>query len=341
MSLLTTTARFLPGLAATTPGRNQSPRSSLFPRCANPACATGWLRLWRSHRTPIFEGRWACSGECTGELVRAAVEREMSGRSSGIQPHRVPIGLLLVEQGRISPRQLRNALDQQRRTEERTGERILLGRWLVENGIVDEGDLTRILSAQWNCPVFSIAGCRPEEIVSALPRFLAETMGTVPVRMVRGRLLYLACSQRVDRSLAYGVERMSRLRVVPGVVRDSEFRTAQARYLAAQPPPTRILEVASTAILARALTRLIESEKPAEARLVRIHETWWLRIWRQGGSRSALPAATEVEDTLARVGVDFNHATINPVIGTGELVGTADKAGRESPHVRYHSADRG
>ena len=305
MSLLTTTARFLPELVATAPAQNQAPGSSLFPRCANPGCTTGWLRLWRSHRAPIFEGRWACSGECTGELVRAAIEREMNGRSSGIQPHRVPIGLLLVQGGRISPDQLRYALDQQRRAEERTGQRILLGRWLVENGIVDEGDLTRILSAQWNCPIFSIAGCRPEEIVSALPRFLAETMGTVPVRIARGRLLYLACSQRVDRSLAYGLERMSRLRVVAGVVRDPEFRTAQARYLAAEPPPTRILEVASTTILARALTRVVESEKPAEARLVRIHETWWLRIWRQGSRRSTLSASAGVEDTLARVGVDF------------------------------------
>ena len=307
MSLLTTTARLLPGVASMAAAQNQPAGSALFPQCANPGCATGWLRLWRSHRMPIFEGRWACSGECTGELVRAAIEREMSGGSSGIQPHRVPIGLLLVEQGRISPDQLRNALDQQRRSEERTGQRILLGRWLVENGIVDEGDLTRILSAQWSCPVFSIAGCRPEEIVSTLPRFLVETMGAVPVRMVRNRLLYLACSRRVDRSLAYGVERISRLRVVAGVVRDSEYRTARDRYVAAEPPPAHILEVASTAILARSLTRLIESERPAEARLVRIHETWWLRIWRQGSRRAALSAAEGVEDTLARVGMDFSR----------------------------------
>ncbi len=301
MSLLTESAKPNSDLAA---GLSQLPGSSLFPRCANPGCATGWMRLWRSHRVPVFEGRWACSGECTGELVRAAVEREMDRGASGIQPHRVPIGLLLVEQGRISPDQLRDALHQQRRTEERTGQRILLGRWLVENGVVNEGDLTRILSAQWNCPVFSIAGCRPEGVASAMPHFLAETMGTVPVRMVRGRLLYVAGSRRVDRSLAYGLERMLRVRVVAGVVRDSEFRAAQTRYLVTETPPTRILEVANITVLARALARLIESEKPVEARLVRIHETWWLRMWRQGSRKSGLPAVTEVEDTLARVGLD-------------------------------------
>lgn len=291
--------------ASAADGRSRPAGVAMFPRCGNAGCATGWMRLWRSHRMPIFEGRWTCSAECTGELMRAAVDRETDQGISGVQPHRVPVGLLLLDQGLISPDQLRHALGQQLHGEQTTGQRIPLGRWLVESGVVREDELARILSTQWNCPVFSARGCRPEQVASTLPRLLAETTGTVPLRAVRDRCLYVASPGRVDRSLVYGLERISSMRVVAGLVRDSEFPAAQARYVAAETPPTRILEVANIVVLARTLAKLIEVEKPVESRLVRIHETWWLRMWRRG-RRSGVSAAADVEDTLAHVGTDFS-----------------------------------
>jgi len=277
---------------------------SLFPHCANPRCATGWMHLWRSRRVPGFEGRWACSGECMGELVAAAVRREMDGGHaiSPPHPHRMPMGLMLVEQGGITPAQLREALEGQQRAAEQTGETVRLGEWLVRSGVLGEPALMRALSAQWNCPVFPLASYRPEEVAAAMPGFLSEAFGALPVRAAAGRMLYVAFSGRIDRSLSYALERMTGMRVAAGLARDSEFEGAQADFLGTPAPATRFLEAASSWVLVRAITELIESQRPVEARLARIHDYYWLRLWRRAADGPGLPAPGAVEDLLAIVG---------------------------------------
>lgn len=218
------------------------------------------------------------------------------------------MGLLLVEQGRISTTQLREALFQQQRSEQRSGERVLLGKWLIESGILQETELTRALGAQWNCPVFSLAGCSPEEAGSAMPRFFVDTLNALPVRLAGGRLLYVAYAGHIDRSLNYALEHMNGVQVSAGIARDSEFRDARARSLLSEPPPVRFLEAANAGMLARALTRLIESEKPLEARLARVHDCWWLRMWRPAPRRAGLPARGEVHDCLCTIAGEFRSA---------------------------------
>jgi hypothetical protein len=277
---------------------------SLFPRCSNPRCATGWVHLWRSRRIPAFEGKWACSAECMRELVAAAVRRAMDGGDAGglVHPHRLPMGLTLVEQGKITARQLREALEGQRRAAEEGGERMRLGEWLLKSGVLGEPALTRALGAQWNCPVFSLDGYRPQELASALPRFLSDALGALPVRAPGGTQLHVAFSGRVDRTLSYALERMTGLKVVAGVARDSEFVAAQGRYLASEGPRARFLEAASSRVLVRTLANLIETEKPVEARLARVHDYYWLRLWRRTEEGSGLASPDAVEDLLATLG---------------------------------------
>ena len=286
------------------PRGTEAHTGSLFPRCANPHCATAWMRLWRSRRVPGFEGRWACSAECMGELVAAALRREMDGGDSALAPypHRVPMGLMLVDQGKITAQQLHEALDGQRRAAEETGDATRLGEWLLRSGVLSEPALTWALSAQWNCPVFSLDKYRPEEVSTAMLGFFSEAFRAVPVRTARGKLLYVAFSGRIDRSLCYAVERMTGLRVTAGIAPDSEFRNAQERLLATEAPPTRFLEAASSWVLARTITKLIESFKPADARLARIHNFFWLRVWRHVEEGEGLPARNSIEDLLATVG---------------------------------------
>lgn len=289
------------------PGKEETPgagRHLLFAECANPRCSTGWMRLWRSRRVPGFEGRWSCSAECMEERVAAAVRREMEGGASApaSHPHRVPMGLMLIEQGKISPEQLRETLETQKRAAMETGETVRLGEWLIRSGLLSEPALARVLSAQWNCPVFSLDGYRPEEVSSAMPRFLSEALGAVPVSARAGRLLYIAFAGQIDRSLSYAIERMTGLRVASGVACDSQFQSAQAKFLSTAAPRIRFLEAASSWVLVRAITKLIESEKPLEARLARIHEYYWLRIWRRPVDEVGLPAPEAVEDLLCTVG---------------------------------------
>jgi hypothetical protein len=275
------------------------PGRSVFSACGNPRCATGWLRLWRNRRVPGFEGRWACSAACMGDLVAAAIRREMDSGMAGPHAHRLPVGLLLLEQGRISVEQLRKALEEQREAGEGGGTQ-RLGEWLVERGVLDEAAVTRALSAQWNCPVLSPDGFDPGEVAGALPRFLAEATGALPIRVAGGRLLYLAFASGVDRRVAAALEAMTDLKVVAGIAPEAAFARAHRAYLETPGPRAHFLEAGSSWLLARALTGWIEAEKPVEARLRRVHGWFWLRMWRQAPSGSPRPG--EVEDVIGTVG---------------------------------------
>jgi hypothetical protein len=100
----------------------------LFSTCANPACSTGWLHLWRSRTAPVFEGGWSCSMACTIARLEAAIRRETEGRSAEpfTHRHRIPLGLVMLEQGWITSEQLRHALDAQKAAGQGK-----LGEWLV------------------------------------------------------------------------------------------------------------------------------------------------------------------------------------------------------------------
>ena len=241
-------------------------------------------------------------------LVASAVGREAGQPPAPAHAHRVPLGLMLVEQGCLTGEQLRDALHGQRRAADEAAARPRLGEWLIAHGLLSEMELTRTLAAQWSCPVFSLDGFRAEETASAMPPFLAEACGVLPLRLVEGRLLYLAFAGRVDRSLCYAVERMTGFRVTAGLVPDAEFAAVRRRYREVAAPRVRCLEAASGEALARSATKLIEREKPADARLARIHEYYWLRLWRRAPGAALLPAAGNVEDILCTVGHRFGES---------------------------------
>jgi hypothetical protein len=234
-------------------------------------------------------------------MVEEAVAREGSseGQGSGAAVPRIPLGLMLLEQGQLSEQQLRQALESHRRLAEATGEAMRLEDWLLTSGLLSEAAVTRAISAQWNCPVFVLSGSRTEETASTLPRFLAEAMGVLPVRISGEKSVCLAFSERIDRSLSYAVEHMTGLQVAAGVARESEFRREQARFLSRPSPKSRFLEVKDRQSLAREMSAWIEAEQPIEARLARVHEIWWLRIGRRGSDSRLVGGA--VEDLLATV----------------------------------------
>ena len=277
---------------------------SLFPRCANPACATGWMHLWRNRQVPGFEGKWACSAECMEALVASAVRREMDGNevAQPLRTHRVPMGLMLVRDGTITVGQLHAALDEQRRASQEGSESRKLGEWLLQSGVLAEPALTRALSLQWSCPVFSLDGFEPEEMSTALPRFLADAFGALPARTPGEGFCTWHSPDEWTGVSSYALERMTGLRVAAGIAPDSEFRLARERYSAAAAPPAQYLEAASSWALVRSIARRIEAARAVESRLVRVHDIFWLRIWRRALAGPGLPAPDTVEDLLATVG---------------------------------------
>ena len=269
-------------------------RTRLLGTCANPACATSWLQLWRSRSAPIFEGGWNCSPACTMERAEIAVARELEGRGAALEQHRhrVPLGLLMLEHGWITSAQLRSALEGQRA--HKAGR---LGHWLMVKEGVSERLIARALGLQWSCPVLPLDAHDAEGMAPALPRLFVDAFGALPMRVAAGRLLYMGFEGRPDPVLALAVERMSGLRVESGLVEGSRFRAAHQRLLEARFPPVELVEAASEAALVRALARAVERAKPVESRLVRVHDCLWLRMWRRTQT-GPLPETSGVTDML-------------------------------------------
>ncbi|MFZ0742921.1 MAG: hypothetical protein WAM85_00850 [Terracidiphilus sp.] len=279
-------------------GQGSQPRSGLLETCANLDCRSGWLHLWRSRGAPVFEGGWSCSLECTQARMISAVHRELDGRGSGQESHRhrIPLGLVMLQQGWITQSQLRNALDAQRSA--RSGR---LGYWLVQQRAVSEQMVTRALGQQWTCPVLSPDCHDAAGLTGAMPRLFVDAFGALPLRLAAGRVLYMGFEESLDRVLALGTERMTGLRVESGIVEESVFHPAHAHMLEAKFPPVELVEATSEQAAAHALAKSLERARPVESRLVRVHECLWLRMWLRP-QHGPLPETVSVTDVVCSIG---------------------------------------
>ena len=243
-------------------------------------------------------------------LIEQAVARELAD-GAPLEPrkhlHRIPIGLLMLSHGWITPEQLRRALDTQRSTDSK----VRIGECLMQQCNLSEEQITRALSMQWGCPVLSFSGHQPETVSTLVPRVLLDRYGMVPLRNGSSRLAYLAFEDRVDSSAALAVERMSGIRVEVGVVTASEFRRVQERMMRVPFPKAQMLEANSFSMLVDEVAAIIERLRPPQARLVRMHRYFWLRVWNQSESSAAaahapiscsnfMPRIHQVEDILIR-----------------------------------------
>ncbi len=132
--------------------------------------------------------------------------------------HRVPLGLLMLAQGWITPPQLRHALEAQRQNG--TGR---IGEWLIAECGLETEQITRGLSMQWNCPVLSADGFSPEAMALVMPGIFVEQFGMLPLRIAGGRILYLAFEDGLDASAALAVEQMTGLKCESGILNEVQF----------------------------------------------------------------------------------------------------------------------
>ena len=268
-------------------------RGEILRVCSNPACGRGRLRFWRTQETPVFQGGWCCSKECTLARARLAVSREMEGWGvANNRFHRLPLGLAMLEAGWITQADLRAALTAQRAA---GGGR--LGQWLVRQGKASEDEVTRALGMQWSCPVLGAELTCPEGLAALVPRLFVDACGVLPLRVAADRILYLGFEERPDPSLSLAAERITGLRVASGVVRESFFRPAHRRMLEAEFPAVELVEAASESAAAATLASSIERVRPVEARLARVHDCLWMRMW-LGLQRGPLPEPGSILDQI-------------------------------------------
>ncbi|HEY3625627.1 MAG TPA: hypothetical protein VGL00_05070 [Terracidiphilus sp.] len=230
--------------------------------------------------------------------MRVSLRRELDGRGMGASGyrHRMPLGLLMMEQGWITAGQLKQALEQQR-----AGGGGRLGQFLIRQKAVNEELVTRALTLQWSCPVLPLAFHDPEAVSPLLPRLFVDAFGALPLRVAVGKLVYLGFEERPDAVVALALERMSGLRVESGLVRGSQFRPAHERMLKAVYPQAQLLDSSSEPALVRALARAVERVRPVESKLVRVHDCLWLRMWKKGPA-GPVPNVASVEDVIGSVG---------------------------------------
>ena len=253
------------------------------------------MKLWRHRQVPVLEGKWACSKECMWEMTHRAVLGETDQDTAIVHyRHRVPLGLLLLSRGTITQAQLRRALAAQKKAGEGR-----LGEWLVRQQSAKEDDIARVLSAQWNCPVLAAAPHDSAAMANVFPRILIDTFGVVPLRVAGKHLLYVAFEDRIDRSLVLAAERMLGLKVEAGVMRDAEYHNARQQMMRAQFPKTRLLAAENIRGMVHAFTALIEERKAVRSQIVRVHDYFWLRIWRENSENWHPSRSTEeVEDMV-------------------------------------------
>ena len=178
--------------------------------------------------------------------------------------------------------------------------------WLVaECGLATE-QITRGLSMQWSCPVLSTKGFEPEAMSLALPKVFVTEFGVLPLRVAGHRILYLAFEDRLDASVALALEQMTELKVESGLMDGSQFREARAALLQCRAVESNLEGVTSTASLAARIAAILEQKQPIAARLVHLHQYYWLRTWLESGAISGhgnLPRTSEdVYDHIFTIG---------------------------------------
>jgi hypothetical protein len=238
-------------------------------------------------------------------MVRAAVRREVGdgAASTSAVPHRhrVPLGLLMLAQGWITHLQLQKALAAQR--ENGTGR---IGDWLMSECGLEAEQIVRGLSMQWGCPVLTTEGFSPEAMALAMPKVFVERFGLLPLRVAGSRILYLGFADRLDASAAFATEQMTGLKVESGVVEGIQFAAARSRLLGCDGVDVKLETAEDKDAMAARITAILEQKQPIAARLVRLHQYYWLRLWLESGAigkAGSLPATGEdMKDHVFTVG---------------------------------------
>jgi Type II secretion system (T2SS), protein E, N-terminal domain len=196
-------------------------------RCAASDCSHRG-RLWPAFLSQlpgiVLDGRWFCTAECLNDQLIAQIRGLLAGSErERIRHHRIPLGLLLVNNGTISPQQLREALHHQSLSD---GEK--LGYVLCQMGLVAREELTAALAHQWGCPVYPLD---PQSLslscVDLLPLALLQSARVVPVFVsADGRTLHLAFGERLDHTTLYAVEQMLGSRTIACIADELSVRKA-------------------------------------------------------------------------------------------------------------------
>ena len=239
--------------------------------CGNRECRTGWLRLFRRRSLPRFEEQWACCAACMEQILADTIRAQIESWEPlpAERALRMPLGLILLSRGWITHRELQEALAAQRRAGSGS-----IGEWLSRLHGVSEETIAKALGIQWSCAVLPHGMPGVEFTPSLMPAFLRNRYNLALLRQGSDGALYLAGRHRAEHAAARAVEHILREPVHAAFIEDSAWNLQQAETADAAEllPPT-------ANGIAACIGELIERTRPGDARLARVHNHLWLRIW--------------------------------------------------------------
>ena len=161
------------------------------------------------------------------------------------QRPRMPLGLMALSLGYITPEQLREALDQQREQGGRIGE------VLVSLGFLEPAQVTAALAAQWGHPVLSLKN-RQLQVSNMIPFRLMQFYSMLPVHYIaQTNKLVLGFSEFVEHRTLATIEKMLGCTVVPCFITGEDFennlplfRVQRSREEVVFEQPSSVAEIA-------------------------------------------------------------------------------------------------
>jgi len=192
------------------------------------------------------------------------------------RPHRVPLGLVLLQRGLVDEATLKKALQAQREAG-----RGRVGEWLRQLGGVTEPQITAALGTQWACPVFPLQNARHFlQAANMVPLALLESFRMIPAHYLPGsRLLYVAFADRIDPSALYAIEQMHDCHTHPSLADESAFEaTLEEIRIHPRPHETCFDSLRDPREMSRAARNHALSLGAREARLVACGEFLWMRM---------------------------------------------------------------
>lgn len=247
--------------------------------CGNPPCRTGWLQIFRRRSTPRFEGTWACSPACMERIIAEAVRTQIENWEPSLaeRPLRMPLGLILLSRGWINQQDLQEAL-----TAQRAARQGRIGEWLRRLHGISEETIAKGLAIQWNCAVLPSGVPALRYAPSYMPVYLRNRYGLALLREGPDASLYLAGKYRAEHAAARALEHMLGEPVHAAFLEDSAWRPLYGNAT----DRTELYLPDRDGVVA-CISELVEDARPTDARLIRIHDHLWLRMWLAARGRRA------------------------------------------------------
>jgi hypothetical protein len=197
-------------------------RQANRPPCAGDDCPArewDWVPFWPARERVYLESIPYCTACLPLALLHRFTAFDLAGSPAPRSAHRIPLGLLLLSRGWLTPGQLRSALGRQRRRGGRLGDTVR------SLGYVNEDQITAGLAMQWACPVLAFRSVVSERHLRRVPLRLQELHRMVPVHYSeQAGVLILAFSRGVDYSVTQALAGMLGCRIEPCLASETEVR---------------------------------------------------------------------------------------------------------------------